>query len=142
MFDLLEQVDFLEDLALREVVLHVVLLDGLDGDLLARQLVDAERDLSEGTLADKLDEAIEVQRGGRQLIVLLDVALDVFDELLALLDDRVVDLHRWLAARRRLHVSFVGALSAGHPGTITTSLAARPSVVATMTALVRCRTLC
>ena len=32
--DLLEEVDLLEHLALAEVVLHVCLLDGLDGDLL------------------------------------------------------------------------------------------------------------
>ena len=98
MLDLLEEIDLLEHLSLAEVVLHVGLLDGLDGHLLPRQLVHPQSYLTEGTLADELDELVEVEGGWRQLVVLLDVLLDVLDQLVSLLEDRVVDLGRWLTA--------------------------------------------
>lgn len=98
MLDLLEEIDLLENLSLAEVVLHVCLLDGLDGHLLPRQLVHPQGHLTEGTLADELDELVEVEGGRRQLVVLLDVLLDVLDQLVALLEDGVVDLGRWLTA--------------------------------------------
>lgn len=52
MLNLLEQVNLLEHLSLREIVLHVILLDCLDGNLLTRQLVHTKSDLTEGALAD------------------------------------------------------------------------------------------
>jgi hypothetical protein len=96
--DLLEEIDLLEHLSLAEVVLHVGLLDSLDGHLLPRQLVHPQSNLTEGTLADELDELVEVEGGRRQLVVLLDVLLDVLDQLVTLLEDGVVDLGRWLTA--------------------------------------------
>lgn len=82
---LLEQVNFLEDLPLAEVILHVVLLDRLDGHLLSRQLVHSQRDLAKGSLSNQLHELVEVESRGWQLVVLLDVLLDVLDQVVALL---------------------------------------------------------
>lgn len=82
---LLEQVNFLEDLPLAEVILHVVLLDRLDGHLLPRQLVHSQRDLAKGSFSNELHELVEVESRGRQLVVLLDVLLDVLDQVVALL---------------------------------------------------------
>ena len=74
---LLEYVDFLEDLASRVLVLDVDLVDALDGHILARELVDAERDLAEGSLAEQLDESIEVQCRRRYLVVLFHIGTNV-----------------------------------------------------------------
>ena len=92
MLDLLEEVDFLEHLPLAKVILHVVLLDGLNRNLLTRELVYTECHFTKGTLTYKFDESIEIQSCGRQLVVLLDVRFNVADELLTLLDNSVIYL--------------------------------------------------
>lgn len=73
MLNFLEQVDLLEDFAFAELVLHVVLLDGLDGHLLARQFVDSESYFAEGSLSNQLHEFVKVQSCWRQLVVLLNI---------------------------------------------------------------------
>ena len=93
--DLLEQVDLLEHFAFAEFVLHVVFLDRLDGHLLPSQLVHSESYLSEGSFSDQLHELVEVEGRGRQLVVLLDVRLDVLDEVVAFLENRVIYLCGW-----------------------------------------------
>ena len=59
--NLLEYVDFLHDFLLRVSVLHVALVDGLDGDLPTSELVYAKSHLTEGTLSDKLNELVELK---------------------------------------------------------------------------------
>ena len=89
--DLLEDVDLLHDLLLGVSVLHVGLVDRLDSDLSTSELVDTEGDLPESTLADGVDEFVELLRCGRQLLILLDVEFVVPNEALPLLHDRIVD---------------------------------------------------
>lgn len=90
MLDLLKQVDLLEHFAFAEFVLHVVLLDRLDGHLLPSQLVHSEGDLAEGSFSNQLHEFVEVQSRRRQLVVLLDVRLDIFNEIVAFLENRII----------------------------------------------------
>lgn len=98
MLDLLEQVYLLEDLSLAEVVLHVVLFDGFDCNLLACEFVDAESDFAEGTFSNQFHKFVEVESCWWQLIVLLDVLLDILDELISFLQDGVVDSCSWSSA--------------------------------------------
>lgn len=86
MLDLLQQVDLLKHLTLGKFVLHVTLLDGLDGHLLASQLVDAQRDFPECALANQLLELVKVKRCRRQLICPFNVRLDVLDQVFLLVE--------------------------------------------------------
>lgn len=95
MLDLFEQVHLLEYLSLAEVILHIVFLNRLDSHLLACQLVHTKCDFSKGSLTDKFNEFVEIESCGRQFVVLLDVLLDVFYQVVSLLQDRVVYLGRW-----------------------------------------------
>ena len=87
MLYLLEQVDFLKHLSFAEVILHVLLLNRLDRDILACQLVHAQRHLAKRTLPYQLDELIELQRRWWQLIVLCYVILDVTDKLFSFFEE-------------------------------------------------------
>lgn len=98
MLDLLEKVNLLEDLPLAEVVLHVVLFNCFDGYLLSSQFVNAQGDLSESSFADELHELVEVECGGRQLVLLLNVLLDVLDQVVSFLENCVVHLGLRLGA--------------------------------------------
>lgn len=89
---LFQQINFLEHFTLAEIVLHIVLLYGLDGHLLSGELVDSQGDLAECSFSYELHEFVEIQCGRRQLVVLLDVLLDVLDQVVALLQDGVVYL--------------------------------------------------
>jgi len=60
MFDFFQQVNFLEDLSFAEVVLHVLLFDGLDGNVFASELVHTECHLAERTFANELNELVEL----------------------------------------------------------------------------------
>ena len=57
---LFEQIHLLEDLSLAKVVLHVILLDRLDGNLFTCQLVNTKRYFTEGTLSNKFDKFVEI----------------------------------------------------------------------------------
>ena len=92
--NLFEDEDLLEDFFLRKVVLHVVFVYGLDRNVLASQFVNAECDLTEGTLADQLHEFIKVKCRRWYLFVLLDESLVVLYKLLAVLHDLVVQVYR------------------------------------------------
>jgi len=83
--DLLKQVHFLEHLSLAEVVLHVRFLYGLNRNLLASQLVNAESYLSERSFPDQSNELVEVEGGRRQFIVLLNVLLDMLYQKISFL---------------------------------------------------------
>ncbi len=50
-FDLLQNVDFLENFAPAEFILHVLLIDGLNSYVLASELMDTEGHFAKGTLA-------------------------------------------------------------------------------------------
>ncbi len=73
MSDLLEDVDLLEDLVPRELVLHVRLVDRLDGHVLPRQLVHPQEHLTECPLANQSDYLVAVERCFRDLPVLLRI---------------------------------------------------------------------
>ena len=90
MLDLLEQVDLLEYFTFAEFVLHIIFLNRFDGHLLPSQLVHSESYLAEGSFSYQLHELVEVQGCRRQLIVLLDVRLDVLDEIIAFLENRII----------------------------------------------------
>ena len=81
MLDLLEQVYLLEDLPSRELILHVLFINGLDGYLLACEFVYSKRDLTKGSFANQFDKFVEIKRGLRQFVLLLNVILDVLNEL-------------------------------------------------------------
>lgn len=87
MLYLLQQVDLLEDLALAEFILHVLLLDCLDRHAFACQLVHAEGHFAKGALAYELDKLVELESSRRKLIVLRDVILDVADQLISFLQE-------------------------------------------------------
>lgn len=69
----------MEYLSLREVILHIVLLDCLDSDLFTSQFMNTQRDFSEGTFSNQFYKFVEIQRRRRQLIVFLNVLFDIFD---------------------------------------------------------------
>ena len=92
----LEEVYLLEHLTFAEVILHIILLDGLDGHLLPCKLVNTKGYLAEGSFANQLDELVKVQCCRRQFIILLDILLYVLDQLVPLLQDGVIDLRGWL----------------------------------------------
>ena len=92
MLDLLQQIDLLEHLPLREVILHVGLLDCLDGHILASELVHAKCHLTECTLPNQLYELIVLKRRGWQLIVLFDVGLYELDQFISLLENSLIYL--------------------------------------------------
>ena len=104
MADFLENVNFLEYLASTVVVLDVNLVNGLDGHLLASQLVDPQGNFTKSPLAQQLNELVEVQCRLRDDFVFLNVRLDVLDKANALFTKRVVEHHLllllWLGVLR------------------------------------------
>ena len=87
MLNLLQQVDFLEHLSFAEIILHVLLFNRLDRDILTCELVHAQSHLAKRTLPDQLDELVELQRRWWQLIVLCYVILDVTDKLFSFFEE-------------------------------------------------------
>ena len=87
MLYLLQQVDLLEDLALAEFILHVLLLDCLDRHAFACQLVHAKSHFAKGAFADELDELVELESRRGKLIVLRNVILDVAYQLVSFLQE-------------------------------------------------------
>lgn len=83
--DFLKEVDLLKDLALRKIILHIRLLDRFDGHVLASEFVDPESDLTEGALADQLDELVVLESSRWQLIILLYVRLNELYQSVSLL---------------------------------------------------------
>ena len=63
MADFFEDIDLLEHLLAAMPVIKLAQLDRLDGDELARQLVDRQVDLPESALPDRLYELVEVLQG-------------------------------------------------------------------------------
>ena len=61
-------------------LLHVVLIDGLDGHLAPCQLVDTQSDLPECPFADQLHKLVELERSRWELLVLPQVQFIVSDE--------------------------------------------------------------
>lgn len=96
--DLLEQVHFLKDLSLAEVVLHIVLLYSLDGHLLARKFMDSQSYFAKCSFSDQFHKFVEVECCWWELIVFLDVLFNIFDELISFLQDGVVDSGSWPSA--------------------------------------------
>ena len=99
MLNFLEQVHLLEYFTLAKLVLHIVLLDGLDGHLLASQLVNSKGYLSKGSLTYQLHELVKVQSCWRQFVILFNVRFYVFYEIVAFLQNRVIHFRRWLRSR-------------------------------------------
>ena len=93
---LFQKVNFLENLTLTKVILHVVFLNCFDGHLLTSKLMDSKGNLSESTLSDQFHKLVEVQCCRRQLIILLDVLFNVLYQLVTLLQNRVIDFCGWL----------------------------------------------
>ena len=96
MFDLFEQVNFLENLTFAEVILHVILLYGFDGNLLSSEFVDTESYFTKCTFSNEFHEFVEVQCCWWQLVILLDILFYVFYQLVSLLKDGVIDFCGWL----------------------------------------------
>ena len=63
--------------------------------MLPGELVDTKGYFSECSFANELDESIEIQSCRRQSIMFLNVRLDVFDQLLTLLNYAFIDLGLW-----------------------------------------------
>ena len=96
MFNLFQKINFLENLALAKVILHVVFLNSFYSHLLTSKLMNTKGYLTKSTLANKFYKFVEVQCCRRQLIILLDVLFNVLNQLVSLLKDRVIDFCRWL----------------------------------------------
>lgn len=78
--------------------MHVILLYSLDSHLLTGELVDSKCDFAEGSLANQFDKLVKVEGGWRQLVVLLDILFDVLNELVPLLENRIINLGSWFVA--------------------------------------------
>lgn len=50
--DLFQEIDLLKDFALGEIIFHVALFNGFDGDILSCELVDSERHFPKSALSD------------------------------------------------------------------------------------------
>jgi len=85
--DLLQEVDLLEHLAFAKLILHILLLYSLYGHILASQLVHAECDFAEGTLADDFEEFVKLECCRWQFVILGNVILDIADQLVSLLEE-------------------------------------------------------
>lgn len=108
--DLLQQIYLLEDLPLRKVILHIRLLDRLDSNVFASEFVDPESDLSEGALADQLDELVVLESSRWQFIILLDVGLYELYQSVSLLKYCFVNFGRPISATlARSHIDTVRA---------------------------------
>ena len=59
--DLFQDVDFLHDFLLAELILHMLLINGLDRHIAPCKLVDAKRHLAKRSFANKLHELIELE---------------------------------------------------------------------------------
>lgn len=59
--DLFQDVDLLHDFLLAELILHMLLVNGLDRHIAPRKLVDAKRHLAKRSFANKLHELIELE---------------------------------------------------------------------------------
>jgi hypothetical protein len=84
-FDLLEEIDFLKHLALREIILHIRLLDSFDCYVLSCKLMYPKSDFTKSTLPNKLDELIVLECSRWQLIILLYVRLNELNKSVSLL---------------------------------------------------------
>ena len=82
---LFEQIDLLENLPLRELILHVALLNSLDGYTPPRQFVHPQCDLAKRPLAYQLYKLVELKRCSREFIVFCYIVLDVRYQLVSLL---------------------------------------------------------
>ena len=124
MLNFLEQVHLLEYFTLAKLVLHIVLLDGLDGHLLASQLVNSKGYLSKGSLTYQFHELVKVQSCWRQFVVLFNVRFYVFYEIVAFLQNRVIHFRRWLRSRSivRWRLASVAPLCTRAGGLYSTSL--------------------
>ena len=118
MFDFLQEVNLLEDLSLREIVLHVVLFDGFDSNLLSCKLVDSKCHFSEGTFTDHFDEFVEIESCGWKFVVLLDVLLHVLNQLISLLKNSVINSSCWFLIPLATSFSRVYAVFLGTAGLV------------------------
>lgn len=91
MFDLLEKVDLLKHLSFRKVILHIGLLYGLNRNILSSQLVDAQGDLTEGTLPYKFNKFVIFEGRRGKLIVLLYVLLYELYQSISLLKNGFIN---------------------------------------------------
>jgi hypothetical protein len=96
MLNLFEKINFLENLPLAKVILHVVFLNSFDSHLLTSKLMDTKGYLTKSTLSNQFYKLVEVQCCRRQLIILLNVLFNVLNQLVSLLKDRVIHFCRWL----------------------------------------------
>jgi len=83
--DLFEDEYLLENFSFLEIILHITLVDGFYRHLLARELVDAEGDLTKSTLADKLHKFVVIESCGWKLTVLVCVAFYELDQIFSFL---------------------------------------------------------
>jgi hypothetical protein len=95
MLYLLQQVDFLEYLSLRKVILHIILFNCFDRNLLSSQFVNSKRYLTKSTLADELHKLVEIESRRREFVVLFDVLLYVLYQLVSFLQNGVVHSGCW-----------------------------------------------
>jgi hypothetical protein len=96
MLDLFEQVNFLENFSLAEVILHIIFLNSFDSDLFSCELMDSESYFTKSTFSNEFNEFVEVQCCWRQLVILLDILFYVLYQLVSLLEDCVIDFCGWL----------------------------------------------
>jgi len=75
--DLLQDVDLLEDFPPTIFIFYICFVDTLNRYIFPGEFVHAERNLAKGSFAEQLDKLVEVKRGVRNLLVLLDICLDV-----------------------------------------------------------------
>ena len=115
MLYLLEQVHFLEDLTLAKFILHVLLLYCLDGHTFSSEFVHAQGYFTKGSLADELDEFVELKGSRRKLIILRNVILNIANELIPLLQQAFIYLKLRIdsAALARIYVSCGSGPAAG-----------------------------
>jgi len=91
MTNLLQDIDLLHYFLLAVVVLQECLVDRFYRHVPSCQLMNTKGHFSESTLSDELGILIELERSRWHVTMLLYVKLVVFDELLALTHDVLID---------------------------------------------------
>lgn len=83
---------FLEDLFLREFILHVVFINGLNRDILPCEFMHTKGDLTKSAFSNEFHKLVEIKRRRWDLLVLLDICPIVFNELVSFLHELLVQL--------------------------------------------------
>jgi hypothetical protein len=91
MFDLLKQVDFLENFALGKIIFHIRLLDSLDSHILPSKLMNAKGDFTKRPFAYKFYEFVIFKGSWWKFVVFLDIGFYELYQPVSFLNDCIIN---------------------------------------------------